>query len=367
MKTNFLSNVAIASLSFLCLVPLAHSQTSAQSDLDRDGIPNISDPDVDNDGIPNGSDRNIDGGMAKSGPLKGKFIGDRIANDNAAELDMDADGLLDNAASETDIDGDGLADNSKLELDIDGDGRANGLDGDLDGDGLVNNSDADMYGTGVINDYFQTAGADAAYAPDASVASTIAYVSGEVRRVLQIPATDKGLRVRVSASQFGSLIYGVWRYLSADNIQVYATWCYPSSDPSQLKVFVDWIYTGPYSGIVEDYTNPANYAISEENRLSAQYPGGGFTFIGWVPPEPTGFYFSAPNEQATGFAPPYEKLRAALSSYPDFSSSPQYLDFSGSLVSTPGFPGVQPIINLQRTIMQVSRAWYGQLEAQQLR
>jgi hypothetical protein len=60
-------------------------------------------------------------------------------------------------------------------------------------------------------------------------------------------------------------------------------------------------------------------------------------------------------------------MRAALSSYPDFSSSPQYLDFSGSLVSTPGFPGVQPIINLQRTIMQVSRAWYGQLEAQQLR
>ena len=412
MKTNFFSNVAIASLSFLCLVPLAHSQTNAQSDLDRDGIPNISDRDVDNDGIPNGADLNIDGGIAKSGPLKGQYIGDRIANDNAAELDMDADGLLDNAANETDIDGDGLADNSKLELDIDGDGRMdnaanemdidgdgladnaanetdidgdgmddgvrgevdtdgdgspNGLDGDVDGDGLANNSDADMNGTGVINDYFQTAGADAAYAPDASVASTIAYVSGEVRRILQIPATDKGLRVRVGASQFGSLIYGAWRYLSADNIQVYATWCYPSSDPSQLKVFVDWIYTGPYSGIYEDYINPANYVVSEENRLSAQYPGGGFTFIGWVPPEPTGFYFSAPNEQATGFAPPYEKLRAALSSYPDFSSSPQYLDFSGSLVSTPGFPGVQPIINLQRTIMQVSRAWYGQLEAQQLR
>ena len=399
----------------LTLSILALSTASAQSstaDLDRDGIPNIRDADIDNDGILNGSDLNVDGGIAKSGPLKGQYIGDRIANDDAAELDMDADGLLDNAANETDIDGDGLADNSKLELDIDGDGRMdnaanemdidgdgladnaanemdidgdglddgvrgevdtdgdgspNGLDGDVDGDGLSNNSDADMNGTGVINDYFQTAGADAAYAPDASVASTIAHVSGEVRRILQIPASDKGLRVRVSANQFGSLIYGVWRYLSADNIQVYATWCYPSSDPSQLKVFVDWIYTGPLSGIYEDYTNPANYVVSEENRLSAQYPGGGFTFIGWVSPEPAGFYFSAPNEQATGFAPPYEKLRAALSSYPNFSSSPQYLDFSGSLVSTPGFPGVQPIINLQRTIMQVSRAWYGQLEAQQMR
>lgn len=470
--TNLKIASQILALGLLVSTTSALKAQTAGNDLDRDGIPNISDTDVDNDGILNGSDLNIDGGVAKSGPLKGQYIGDRIANDDVAELDMDADGLLDNAANETDIDGDGLADNAALELDIDADGRAdtaanetdidgdgladnsvnetdidgdgladdamseqdidgdsvldnavveqdidgdglldnaaaetdidgdgladnatnetdidgdgladgvreevdtdgdasaNGLDADVDGDGLANDSDADMNGTGVINDYFQTAGADAAYAPDASVASTIAYVSGKVRQILQIPGADNGLRVRVSASQFGTWIYGVWRYLSADNIQVYATWAYPSSDPSQLKVFIKWQYTGPYSGIVEDYTNPANYTISEENRLSAQYPGGGFTFISWVPPEPTGFYFSAPNEQATGFAPPYEKLRAALRSYPNFSSSPQYLDFSGSLVSTPGFPGVQPIINLQRTIMQVSRAWYGQLEAQQLR
>jgi hypothetical protein len=410
--TNLKIASQILALGLLVSTTSALNAQTAANDLDRDGIPNISDTDVDNDGILNGSDTNIDGGVAKSGPLKGQYIGDRIANDDAAELDMDADGLLDNAANETDIDGDRLADDSKLELDIDGDGRmdnaanemdidgdgladnaanemdidgdglddgvrgevdtdgdgaANGLDGDVDGDGLANDSDADMNGTGVINDYFQTAGADAAYAPDASVASTIAYVSGKVRQILQIPATDNGLRVRVSSYPFGTWVYGAWRYLSADNIQVYASWAYPSSDPSQLKVFIKWQYTGPYSGIYEDYINPANYVVSEENRLSAQYPGGGFTFISWVPPEPTGFYFSAPNEQATGFAPPYEKLRAALRSYPNFSSSPQYLDFSGSLVSTPGFPGVQPIINLQRTIMQVSRAWYGQLEAQQLR
>jgi hypothetical protein len=366
-------------------------------DLDRDGITNISDPDVDNDGVLNGADRNIDGGTAQSGPLRGRSIGDNLLNNSPQELDMDADGLADNAANETDIDGDGLADNAASETDIDGDGlsdnaasetdidgdgvadgasgefdidgdaTANGLDGDVDGDGLANSSDADMNGTGVINDYFQTAGADAAYTADTTVASTIAFVSGEVRRVLQIPDNDSGLRVRVSASQFGTWVTGVWRYLSADNIQVYATWCYPSSDPAQLKVFVNWQYTGPYSGIPADYYNPAYYAVSEENRLYAQFPGGSFTFIGWVPPQTVGFYYSAPNQQATGFAPPYEPLRAALSSYPNFSSSPQYLDFSGSLVSTPGFPGVQPIINLQRTIMQVSRTWYGQLETQRLR
>jgi hypothetical protein len=426
MKMNARNSIKLAGLLWCVLgLQTTHAQ-SAAADLDRDGTPNSSDRDVDNDGILNGADRNIDGGTARSGPLRGRYIGDNLPNDSSQELDMDADGLADIAVAELDIDGDGLADSAANETDIDGDGRldgerqetdidgdgladnalnetdidgdgladgavqetdidgdgladgvagevdtdgdgsANGLDGDVDGDGLANNSDADMNGTAVINDYFQTVG-DAAYAPDASVASTIAFVSGEVRQILQIPATDNGLRVRVSAYQFGTWVYGDWRYLSADNIQVYASWAYPSSDPSQLKVFVDWIYTGPYSGIVEDYTNPANYVISEENRLATQYPGGGFTFIGWVPPEPAGFYFYALNEQATGFAPPYERLRAALSSYPNFSSSPHYLDFSGSLVSTPGFPGVQPVINLQRTIMQVSRAWYGQLETQQLR
>jgi hypothetical protein len=419
--------ITVAVFSVLLAGSSGYSQTTAQPDLDRDGIPNISDRDVDNDVILNGSDRNIDGGMAQSGPLRGRYIGDNLPNNSPQELDMDADGLADNALNETDIDGDGLADNTANETDIDGDGlsdgavseldidgdgqldnaiaetdidgdgladnaasetdidgdgladdgrgevdidgdaSANGLDGDVDGDGLANNSDADMNGTGIINDIFQTAGADAAYAADASVASTIAFVSGEVRRILQLSATDNGLRVRVQTVQLGNLVTGVWRYLSADNIQVWAKWCYSANNPSDLKIAVDYVYTGPYSGNPADYMNPANYAVSEESRLYTQYPGGGNTFVSWVPPQPVSFFYSAPNQQATGFAPPYEPLRAALSSYPNFSSSQQYLDFSGSLVSTPGFPGVQPIVNLQQTIMRVSRAWYGQLEAQQLR
>jgi len=343
-----------------------------EADIDGDGLSDadVRETDIDSDGLTDdaATETDMDGDGLSDGAVSELDIdGDGQLDNAAAETDMDSDGLADNASNETDIDGDGLADDGRGEVDIDGDASANGLDGDVDGDGLANNSDADMNGTGVINDIFQTAGADGAYAADASVASTIIFVSGEVRRILQIPATDNGLRVRIHASQFGTWVTGVWRYLSADNIQVYANWAYPAANPSQLKVFVNWVYTGPYSGITEDYTNPANYVISEENRLIAQFPGGGFTFLGWVPPQPTGFYYTAPNQQATGFAPPYEPLRAALSSYPNFSSSPQYLDFSGTLTSTPGFPGVQPIINLQRTIMQVSRTWYGQLEAQQLR
>jgi hypothetical protein len=45
----------------------SHEQPPETSHLDRDGIPNITDPDIDNDGIPNGKDRNIDGGTARSG------------------------------------------------------------------------------------------------------------------------------------------------------------------------------------------------------------------------------------------------------------------------------------------------------------
>ena len=407
-----------------------HAQAAA-ADLDRDGTPNISDRDVDNDGILNRADRNIDGGTARSGPLRGRYIGDNLANDSSQELDMDADGLADDAvletdidgdglldgerretdidsdgladnapnetdidgdglsdtaASETDIDGDGLADGVSGEVDIDGDASANGLDGDMDGDGLANNSDPDMHGTGVLNDIF--AGADEAYASDASAASTIAYVSGEVRRILQIAATDPGLRVRVSADQFGSLITGVWRYLSPDNIQVYAKWCYPANNPSDLQIAVIYRYGGPYSGNPVDYANPAYYSISEESRVYSQYPGGGMTFVSWMPQQPAGFYFGAifqtytsiPSSLATGgfyygtasgepsdFTPPYQTLVNALSSYPNLTSDPQYLTFSGNFGSTPGLPSLQPLINLQRTVMQVSRAWYGQQEARQLR
>jgi hypothetical protein len=272
------------------------------------------------------------------------------------------------------------------EVDTDGDGSPNGLDGDVDGDGLANNSDTDMYGTGVLNDIF--AGADEAYAPDASVASTIAFVSAQVRRRLQIPASDTGLRVRVSANPFGSLVTGVWRYLSPDNIQVYAKWSYPTNSPADIQIAVIYRYNGPYSGNPADYTNPAYYSISEESRAYSQYPGGGMTFVSWMPQQPAGFYLGAifqtytsiPSSLATGgfyygsasgepsdFTPPYQTLVNALSAYPNLTSDPEYLTFSGNFGSTPGLPSLQPLINLQRTIMQVSRAWYGQLEAQQLR
>ena len=95
---------------------------AAGPDLDGDGVPNVVDPDIDSDGIPNALDRNIDGGIAKSGPHKGRFIGDHLDNDNPAEKDIDDDGLADDSLGEADIDGDGKPDDSVVAGDVDGDG-----------------------------------------------------------------------------------------------------------------------------------------------------------------------------------------------------------------------------------------------------
>jgi len=367
LRFNFAHRAALIAFQ-LCMAPAVFSQTPSLADLDRDGIPNGIDPDIDNDGVINGRDRNIDGGTARSGPLRGKYVGDRLANNHTAELDMDADGLTDNAVKEHDIDGDGMIDADRTrEFDIDGDGVANGLDADVDGDGLNNNVDSDMYGDGAINDIFIGGGAEEAYAPDNTVAPSIGFVSAELRRIYQIPASDTGLRVRVNPSQFGNLVTGVWRYLSADNIQVYANWSYPAENPQDLKVAVIYEYNGPYAGNPADFSNPLFYSISEESRMYAQYPRGPFTFIGWLPTEPAGFFYTEPNEQATGFAPPYEALRTALSALPNFWSDQQSLSFSGNLGTTPGLTTLQPVINLQRTIMQVNRKGYGRLEARVVR
>lgn len=130
--------VVVASLA-LATIP---AQAQAP-DLDGDGIPNIVDPDVDNDGIPNALDRNVDGGIAKSGPFRGQYIGDHFDNNHPAEHDIDGDSLADDSLGETDIDGDSLSDRDVLEDDTDGDGRKNGdpSEQDTDGDGRRDSDD----------------------------------------------------------------------------------------------------------------------------------------------------------------------------------------------------------------------------------
>lgn len=140
MKRQLLSTrfraLPLATLAVLAALTGTPARAAAP-DLDGDGIPNVVDPDIDNDGIPNALDKNIDGGVAKTGPHAGKYIGDRLDNDNPAEKDIDDDGLPDDSLGEKDTDGDGKLDDEGLETDIDGDRRADdsSTEMDIDGDG----------------------------------------------------------------------------------------------------------------------------------------------------------------------------------------------------------------------------------------
>ena len=242
-------------------------------------------------------------------------------------------------------------------------------DGDTDGDGYDNDYD-------YMDILYEVPSNPRAYADDASesAAPIIAAVDGQVRNFLSIAAADSGLRVRVQINdgtvtqpgRFGDRVTGVWRYLTPDKIQVWGKWSYPASDPSQVSLAVQWSYDGPLlpaeqvlSGNVTDYLNPANYSISEESRVHAGSLNGPNMFIGWLPGTPASFSYHAPDEQATGFPAPIEALRAALSSLPNFTNNGD--SFSADFSTAPGFPGVQPVLDVLRTINRVTRASRQQL------
>ncbi|RFC41678.1 MAG: hypothetical protein DVB23_003355 [Verrucomicrobia bacterium] len=149
--------IPLLAAGVLSLGSLPLTLEAAPRDLDRDGRPNISDSDIDNDGLPNGRDRNVDGGVARSGPLRGRYIGDRLNNDNKAESDIDGDGLSDDSSAEKDIDGDGRSDDSPSETDIDGDGRSDDSpsESDIDGDGKADDSadENDIDGDGIKDEF----------------------------------------------------------------------------------------------------------------------------------------------------------------------------------------------------------------------
>jgi hypothetical protein len=221
-------------------------------------------------------------------------------------------------------------------------------DGDDDGDGFDNDYET-------LDILYESPGSASAYADDATVAPIIASVSADVRGLLQIPTDDAGLRVRVARDRFGALVTGTWRYLTPDRIQVWGRWAYPESDPAQLNAFVQYSYTGPYSGNIADYTNPANYVISVESRIYANSAGGPLTLVSWLPGRPANFYFTALNPQAV------EALRVALGSMPNVTNTGD--SFSGDFSTSAGLPGVRPVVGLLRTVNQLSRTASAQLRA----
>lgn len=188
-----------------------------------------------------------------------------------------------------------------LGLDHESDVQDGFADGDADSDGYDDDYDA-------FDILFESPGNPRAYADDAAAASIIAAVATELRTVLQLPAADDGLRVRVQINdgsvtqpgRFGDLVTGVWRYLTPDKIQVWARWCYPATDPGQLKTFAQYSYNGPRSEDIADYGNPAYYTVSEESRLYAGHLRGATTFVSWLPEQRVGFSYSCAERAGRG-------------------------------------------------------------------
>lgn len=311
----------------LTLGLLILSTTSAQSltaDLDRDGIPNSRDADIDNDGIRNGLDLNVDGGVAKTGPMKGKYVGDQLANNDAAETDIDSDGLLDGSVKETDIDGDGLANNR---------------DADMDGDAVVNNRDSDMNGDG-LNDLTDYIGPleNGYYADPVAAAEIIQEVSTQLRAFFKLPV-DVNVRVVAYKSDPST---GLWNVITADRISLFGIWKIDSTSPNGVNPF--FLYGSP-----------------GENRFYAQYPTGPVTFYNWMSGERVGFFYPAMNETLSG-----EIVSGSI--YQAFFNQ----KYPGTLVSTYAatnglgyfydgqlevFSGMGPVIEQQRSIFKVFSDW----------
>jgi hypothetical protein len=240
-------------------------------------------------------------------------------------------------------------------------------DGDDDGDGYDNDYDR-------LDILYEPTDGPSPYANDATVAPIINSVSAELRRVLQVADSDPGLRVRVQNGQFGNWVTGVWRYLTPDKIQIWARWAYPANNPSELQMFVQYSYTGPFTGNISDYTNPDNYVISSESRIYAGYLATGDLasiteiaarpniVLSWLPTRSANFYYLVPSQESSGFPPPIQPLRAALGSMPNFENVGD--SFSADLSTQPGVQNVQSIVVLLRKISQVNTAWYTQRTAE---
>lgn len=192
-------------------------------DLDGDGVPNVVDPDIDNDGIPNALDRNIDGGIPKSGPHKGRYIGDHLDNDSPAEKDIDDDGLADDSLGEADLDGDGKHDDSVLEGDVDGDRRLDdaSVETDMDGDGREDAAAAadDIDGDGFDDDDHYSGVVPTTPPPPGAVGGTTGAGKVVLVRTPEAPAGAKAkavVKVQFGVAGLVALEVEVERILAGD-------------------------------------------------------------------------------------------------------------------------------------------------------
>lgn len=272
---------------------------ASSKDIDGDGIANSIDADVDNDGIRNAADRNVDGGIARSGPMMGTWVGDRKRN--------------------------------TADRNVDGDARANLLDPDVDGDGMANEKDRDANGDGRTDliDFTDDLGNGFFLTDGPEVASLRRVVGEGIASQLKLNASGQ-LKVAVISTTDP---IGTWRYLTVDGkISLNGTWRY-SSDTQAVSL--------------------VKYDGAGETWVYGQYAKGPVTTYLWQVGEEPQFNFIALTKDATGVEPPIAALDLYLAAFDDFQRSDfgNTVGYSGSLGA---FTGADVFIAQQRELMRIT-------------
>ncbi|WOH37806.1 putative Ig domain-containing protein [Thalassotalea fonticola] len=123
------------------------------ADLDKDGIPNITDDDTDGDGISDTEEGIEDtDGDGTANYLDLDSDGDGISDLDEGTNDSDGDGIEDYLDSTVDEDNDGIPDIVEGTDDSDNDGIRNHLDSDSDNDGIPDSREANISGKDTDND-----------------------------------------------------------------------------------------------------------------------------------------------------------------------------------------------------------------------
>ena len=223
---------------------------------------------------------------------------------------------------------------------------------------------SDPVGTGPaakapVLDIIDLAG-DEVYVPDASVADTLSRVEGELRTFLKISATEPGLRLRLRKPFAAGWVSGTWRYLSADNLQVWAMWAYPSNNPSALNFLATDRFIPTELTDEAQLRDPANFTIGEDRQLSVWDADFNISAASWNPGRPLSFSATLAHDGTAGSSLSVEKIKAALGSYPNLEivsseANPSYFGISGDYQTSSEFPGLQLILDLKRTLQALAK------------
>ena len=211
-----------------------------------------------------------------------------------------------------------------------------------------------------VLDIIELTGGDEVFVPDAPVADTLSRVEDELRTLLKISATEPGLRLRLRKPSIPGWVTGLWRYLSADHLQVWAQWAYPSNDPSALNLLAtDRFIPGEVTDDAPLF-DPANLTIGEERQVYVwddDFQGLAAT---WKPGRPLNFSATVTRDATAGSGLSVETIRAALGRYPNLEISasegiPSYFAITADFQAALEFPGLQPVLDAKRALQALAR------------